>query len=252
MAHLMGNMLFALVVKILHIPGLRKTIEKIVPKNAWIARQFGGMTPQGDQGIDLVGHRNYVGGQGDYWDIIGSLQFEFLKLRGLKYEDVLLDIGCGALRGGVYFIPYLKVGHYLGLDKEQKLIDLGIKEELGQELLEAKKPEFVVSTGFEISKFSNKPTYAMAQSVFTHLTEEDIALCLKTLRDKVDPGARFFATFHEVEKPMWNPNDSHSHKRFLYTHEQLVALGKANNWDTNYIGDWGHPRNHMMMEFIAV
>jgi hypothetical protein len=34
--------------------------------------------------IKLMGHREFVGGNGDYWDKIGFLQLDFLKSEGSK------------------------------------------------------------------------------------------------------------------------------------------------------------------------
>ena len=40
----------------------------------------------------------------------------------------LLDIGCGALRGGVHFVRYLEDGNYAGLDVNRSLIAAGHRE----------------------------------------------------------------------------------------------------------------------------
>ena len=74
------------------------------------------LDPEGDRGIEAIGHRQYVGGN---WDEIGNLQFNFLKSKGLKPESYLLDIACGSLRLGVKAIPYLNPDHYLGIGKEE-------------------------------------------------------------------------------------------------------------------------------------
>src|SRR5205807_6035012 len=58
-------------------------------------------------------HRAIVGGA---WEEIGRLQFEFLTGNGLKPHHRLLDVGCGALRGGLHFIRYLDEGNYVGVD----------------------------------------------------------------------------------------------------------------------------------------
>jgi hypothetical protein len=60
--------------------------------------------------------RRIVGGE---WDEIGRLQFDFLKGAGLKLRHVLLDVGCGRLRGGVHFVAYLERGNYVGIDINQ-------------------------------------------------------------------------------------------------------------------------------------
>jgi hypothetical protein len=60
--------------------------------------------------------RSIVGGE---WDEIGRLQFDFLNGAGLKPRHVLLDVGCGCLRGGVHFVAYLERGNYVGIDINQ-------------------------------------------------------------------------------------------------------------------------------------
>ena len=54
---------------------------------------------EGDAGVDQLGHREYVGG---LWDEMGKLQFDFMVSQGLSPEHTMLDIACGALRGGVH------------------------------------------------------------------------------------------------------------------------------------------------------
>ena len=49
-------------------------------------------------GVRRLGHRAFVGGDGDLWDRIGRLQFDFLVSQGLRPEHVLLDFACGSLR----------------------------------------------------------------------------------------------------------------------------------------------------------
>jgi hypothetical protein len=205
------------------------------------------VSPEGEAGVAVLGHRDYVGG---LWDEIGTLQFEFLVERGLRPGHIFLDIACGSLRGGVHFIRYLDIGNYLGIDKEKQLIDLGLKEELGQDDFESKQPEFVVSDSFEFTRFSKKPDYSLAQSLFTHLTDTDIEACLANLRGVVDTGHQCFATFFEGST-IENANSSHSHKNFHYAPDQLSALAARHSWTSVYIGDWHHPRGQVMMQFVA-
>jgi hypothetical protein len=205
--------------------------------------------PQGHRGIRKLGHREYVGGM---WDEIGRLQFDYLVEQGLEPSDVLLDIGCGSLRGGVHFIRYLEPGHYLGMEKERELLDLGVSKELSSEELDAKHPELVASSRFDFEGFSRVPTFALAQSLFSHLTPDQIELCLVRLRAFVRPGCRFFATFLEHESvPGINPRRSHDHRLFGYAPEVMSALGVRNGWSPRFIGDWGHPRGQVMIEYVA-
>jgi hypothetical protein len=199
--------------------------------------------------IKAMGHRNYVGG---LWDTIGKLQLEFLKSRGLKPEHILLDVACGPLRAGVHFIDYLNAGGYLGLDKEPELVNRGIEQELSTIALDTKQPQFVISESFEFAKFSKIPDFAIAQSLFTHLTKDDISICLSNLKEFAgEKPMSFYATFFECRVPRrMVPAKSHSRVAFYYTRDQIKQLGIKAGWDVEYIGDWGSPRKPKMIQFI--
>ena len=104
--------------------------------------------PEGRRGIRKLGHREYVGG---LWDEMGQLQFDFLLAQGLMPSDVLLDIGCGSLRGGIHFIRYLEPGNYLGVEKEAELLRRGVEVELGTETFRTRRPDLVTSDNLSSS-----------------------------------------------------------------------------------------------------
>ncbi|HSB98132.1 MAG TPA: hypothetical protein VLC91_16850 [Spongiibacteraceae bacterium] len=198
--------------------------------------------------IRAMGHREFVGGEGPLWDQIALLQLEFLKSEGLKQNDTLMDIACGALRAGRLFIQYLDEGKYLGLEKEVNLLIHGVAEELGITAFVEKKPEFIVSENFEFDKFSVQPNYAIAQSLFTHLTADDLYRCLRSLRKFTTGNIKFYATFFEVPSPVENYSRSDSLDCFFYTREQINTLADLAGWTMHYIGDWGHPRQQKMIK----
>jgi hypothetical protein len=145
--------------------------------------------PEGPLGIWLAGHREYVGG---IWDRIGALQFEFLKSKGL--------------------------------DKERRLIELGLEIEIGRSLIEQKTPQFVISDCFEFSKFGRRYT-----------------------------GSRFYATyFIDSGTPdQVDERRSQAHRIFRYSRHVAEDFGGLSGWTPHYIGEWGHPRGQMMMEYVA-
>jgi hypothetical protein len=183
---------------------------------------------------------------------MGRLQFEFLVNEGLQPYHYLLDIACGSLRAGVHFIPYLEAGHYLGIDKEHELIRLGIKEELGSQLYELKKPRFVVSGDFQFDRFGVRPDYALAQSLFTHLPASLINACFRRLRLHIHEDGVFYATFFETETEISNPSKPHDHGYFGYTRRQMEGFGAGNGWKSEYIGDWNHPQGQVMVRYRPV
>lgn len=198
------------------------------------------------KGLEESWHRRYVGG---LWQQIGRLQFEFLKNHGLRPDDLLLDVACGSLRAGVHFIPYLDADRYLGIDRNEELIQTGIEQELGPVLYREKRPRFVVSGEFEFEKFAEQPAFALAQSLFTHLPPQQIATCLRRLRVVIASTGRFYATFNESAEPKINPGEAHDHRMFWYTATQMERFGRVAGWQMEYLGGWGHPRGQQMLLF---
>jgi hypothetical protein len=203
----------------------------------------------GLDGIHQLGHRGYVGRD---WERVGLFQYQFMLSKGLKPSDVLCDIGCGSLRGGRHFIKYLNKGHYLGLEAENRLVELGLEHEVGKEIAGDKLPEFVISSEFEFHRFSRSPNFAIAVSLFSHLTEMGIYACLTRLASFVSGSCSFFATFNEVNKPARNYKRSHTHLGFFYTRGQMEGFGRNAGWEPEYIGEWAGPppRQRMMQYFI--
>ncbi|MEL6386944.1 MAG: class I SAM-dependent methyltransferase [Pseudomonadota bacterium] len=217
---------------------IKKAVKRAAP-NAFLA-------PQGPEGIAKSGHRKYVGG---LWEEMGQHQLDFLISRGMEPQHRLLDVACGSLRLGVVAIPYLNAGHYLGIEKEEMLIEAGLKEELPKGLADEKSPKFVISSEFEFSKFGVQADYGIAQSLFSHLTPEVIDLCFERLLPAMAPGGKFYGTYFRSDGTFKNPRVSHDHGIFKYTEDEMIGFGTRAGFETTYIGDWGHPRNQVVTEY---
>jgi SAM-dependent methyltransferase len=197
--------------------------------------------------VTKLGHREFVGG---LWSEMAHLQFGFLTSQGLRPSHVFLDIGCGSLRAGRLLIPYLEPGNYLGIDKHRELIEAGKANEIEPATLEAKRPELLASDCFSFDLFSRRPDFCLAQSLFSHLGERDIGLCFRKLTAFVEPGCRFFASFWETSIPVPQLARSHSNRAFYYTRHKMETFGRDFGWEPRYIGDWNHPREQMMIEYV--
>ncbi|MEO0587863.1 MAG: hypothetical protein AAF078_09500, partial [Planctomycetota bacterium] len=143
-------------------------------------------------------------------------------------------------------IDYLDAGHYIAVDKQEELVAAGREQEVGEAVWLAKRPEVVITDSFEFERLSKKPDFAIAQSVFTHLSATDIRLCLRKLGSFVPPHCRVYATYFITERPVANLLGSHSSRRFEFTVDQIEAFGAESGWSMRYVGDWGHPREQML------
>lgn len=201
-------------------------------------------------------HRDVIGG---LWDEMGALQLAFLKSQGLKPEHRLLDVGCGSLRGGVHFVRHLDAGNYYGVDVSAALLDAGYEREIGPLGLKPKLPRGNLLAGgdFNTTSFGVAFDYAIAQSVFTHLPLNLIALALEETARVMKPGGTFFATFfHAPDDALWSSRITHRsgvvttatsdpyHYRIA---DMAHVAGPA--WQPVYIGDWAHPRGQEMMAY---
>lgn len=203
-------------------------------------------------------HRKFIGG---VWDTHGARQLDFLRGQGLLPEHQLLDIGCGCFRAGRHFIDYLAPGNYYGVDANHSLLQTGYDIELSAEQRARLPIENVrANDRFDVD-FGTQVDFAIAQSVFTHVSLNHIRLCLYRASKAVRPGGSFFATF--FERPPSTPVDQifspHKVKPFFteknlywYYRADLQWAAQIAPWRVNYIGAWGHPANQKMIQFIRL
>ena len=200
-------------------------------------------------------HREFIGGM---WDEIGSLQFDYLKNQGLLPGHRLVDIGCGCLRGGVHFVPYLEKRRYYGIDINASLIEAGKKELLKNAANTGKQPDLRVTDRFDLVQFGVQFDYALAISVFTHLYLNHIGRCLVEVSKTLAPAGKFFATFFEAPTPLHLDSIAHtpgnivSHfdrDPFHYSFAEMEALAKFAGLSVKLIGAWNHPRDQRMLCF---
>jgi SAM-dependent methyltransferase len=206
-----------------------------------------------EEELEQGAHRKRVGSR---WDEIGRLQRDFLVAQGLKPEHRLLDVGCGALRGGVWFVEHLDPGHYHGIDINLSLLEAGWSRELPEEMRTRLPWENLRLTDRFESDFGVTFDYAIAQSLFTHVPLNDIRLCLYRVAKVMKPDGRFFATFFEApdDFPLDDVRPGRRGKwternPFLYYRGDLEWAASASPWEFRYLGAWGHPRGQRMVEF---
>jgi SAM-dependent methyltransferase len=182
-----------------------------------------------DLGLELpAGARHYRAfvGPPEKYDLVSAMQFNLLTTSGLREHHTLLDIGCGSLRAGRLFIPFLLPGHYFGLEPNAWLVDQGVKREVGRDLVRIKRPVFDHNGEFKLSVFGREFDYLLAQSIFSHAAPQQIEKCLGEARKVMHPGSMFFATYVAGEK-------NYEGREWLYpecvnyTEEQMLQFANA-------------------------
>ncbi len=161
-------------------------------------------------------------------------------------------------------MTYLEPGHYYGLDADASIIEAGFTEELGPRGLLPKLPRgnVIVEAGFDASSFGVLFDFALSQSVFTHVSANDIRLCLIRLARSVRPDSVFFATFfecppdHAEEAPLTHEPGgvtTFMNRDPFHYREKLVSDMCANlPWRMENLGFWRHPRGQKMLCFVRV
>jgi SAM-dependent methyltransferase len=137
-------------------------------------------------------HLHYVGPPDEY-DLRGSSQFSLLCALGLRRHHRLLDIGCGSLRAGRLFIPYLAAGGYTGLEPNRWLVE-GAIDELGPELLKLQQAEFAYNDNFEVSGLGSFD-FVLAQSIASHTGPEMTLRLLASVQEALSPTGVAAVTF---------------------------------------------------------
>jgi SAM-dependent methyltransferase len=112
-------------------------------------------------------YRAFVGPP-DRYDFISGSQFALLFSLGLRDYHKVLDFGCGSLRLGRLLIPFLQAGRYFAIEPNTWLVEDGIEQELGSDILAIKQPSFASNDDFDCNIFGQKFDFIVAQSIITH------------------------------------------------------------------------------------
>jgi len=185
-------------------------------------------------------YRAYVGPPEDY-DLIAAMTFNLLTTLGLRQHHSLLDIGCGSLRIGRLLIPYLNRGKYFGIEPAEWLLAEGIKQELGETVVQTKLPTFFFTDSPEaVGQAKVSFDFALAQSIFSHCGLDLIKGWLSAVSRSLAQDGALVATFL--------PGDEDSRRKgWIYPEcvNYRPATLELTAADVNLrfeILDWQHPR----------
>jgi SAM-dependent methyltransferase len=174
---------------------IRGVLRRIVDEER-IARMSSGSIASATTRGSAEDYRSHVG-PADSYDRMSAMQFNLLTYLGLRESHYLLDLGCGSLRAGRLFIPYLLSGRYFGIEPEKWLLEDGIRREIGQSIIDLKHPSFDFNSEFRLSVFNRNFDFIMAQSIFSHTTADQIAHCAAEAKKVLNKEGIFTASFFE-------------------------------------------------------
>jgi hypothetical protein len=193
---------------------------------------------EADAPIGTHHYRAFIGPPEKY-DLVAAMQFNLLTHLGLREFHYLLDIGCGSLRAGRLLIPYLMPAHYFGIEPEQWLVEQGLQNELGQDIVRIKKPVFNYEAQFDCGKFGQAFDFVLAQSVFSHASQAQIRKCLSNVQVCMRPNGIWAATFVRGTSD-YNGQEWVYPGCVTYTIERMKLLAAESGLEAAPI-DWPHP-----------
>ena len=167
----------------------------------------------------------------------GQMQLSYLVKHGLRRTDRMLDIGCGNLRGGRFFIGYLEPGNYYGIDISPEIL-LSAQQVLVEEQLQNKVPRLAFTNDLTLAFLpAGYFNVVHANSVFTHCPIEIIEECFAHVGRVMAPGAIFDFTFYRTNDADYQVH----HEDFYYRTETLIRLAAKHGLPARLMDDWLDP-----------
>lgn len=190
-------------------------------------------------------YKSFVLGSAENYDSMGRNQFELLRFFGLAEQHYLLDIGCGSLSGGRFAIRLLAPGHYFGIEPEGWLVDEGIRNEVGQSLLESKRPAFSNDANFNLGLFGQRFDYMIAHSILTHASQAQMRILFNEAARVMAERGVFLATYRMGETD-YNGDQWVYPDGVRYTLERIQSLAAEAGLGCAPV-TWPHPRQSWLV-----
>ncbi len=115
-------------------------------------------------------------------------------IEGLHRDSAVLEVGCGCLRVGYWFIDYLNPGRYHGIEPNERMLDTGREVLLGDRAPD-KRPSFRHNDDFDFGVFGTPFDFVIAFSIWSHASKEQIGRMLDSFQRTARPGGKFLASW---------------------------------------------------------
>lgn len=204
--------------------------KKVTPEALELFRKYDFLTAYAKH-TDMRVQDNPKGAVGAIhdWERHGNLQFNFLRVQGLKPHHTLTEIGCGTGRLARKVVPYLNVCGYTGVDLSQDAIEAA-QRLAAEEGWADRKPLFLCA-----GMPPDKPADMLwAFSVFIHLPREVMLWVMRAAAKAMHERSRFLFSYVPEKR-----DERTGLKQFRHTLETYkkccleagLTFSKAPTWD---------------------
>lgn len=175
---------------------------------------------------------------------VGKEFLTFLKDEGLRPEHRLLDYGCGILRGGLQFVPYLEAGNYVGVDISEVRLTQGRQLMAKAGIADDRYSLFLVRDCSLKELGDRQFDYVWAHAVLMHMPEADIREFLSSLKKHLAPGALLYFTFFASDRLGMDRAVRLQVRDFYYPTDYLKELVESTGYEfvllpREYPENWG-------------
>ena len=132
-------------------------------------------------------------GGAEAWDRRGEFQLQLLQQEGLEPQHRLLDVGCGPLRAGRFFIRYLEPEHYCGVDYHSGFIQAA-EHVIRASSLSERKPSLHIVSDFDLTEVAGAFDFVLAFSVLNHCDPEQRQAFFRNVSPRLSRSGRIYIT----------------------------------------------------------
>jgi hypothetical protein len=136
------------------------------------------------------------------WDSMGRHQFDVLVEEGLGKESSLLDVGCGCLRGGLYFIDWIGKKNYYGIEPYKEVLLEGLDYVEADTVADVnwREENFKSNEDLNIGLFRRKFDFVLYQSIFTHTGPKLMREAFRSLNTHLGEGTAYLTILLKPRK----------------------------------------------------
>jgi hypothetical protein len=90
----------------------------------------------------------------------------------------------------------LDPGHYFGIEPNQEMLNLGLRELVEPEIAERAEAHFSSNDDFDFSVFGEKFDFVVARSIWTHASRDQISAMLASFAATAAPNGVFLTSYY--------------------------------------------------------